>query len=130
LAGQGLLKIACLLTRCLFRLAAQVIHDDAEKNAELPVPGTRTRCCAGTPAGYGTSPVTGPGSPRSCDSSRAGAGQKSPRDRREKIALGYRHIHLELAKLHRILRRRFQATSATIVRTARGRCAENRSWAA
>jgi hypothetical protein len=39
--------------------------------------GTRTRCCAGTPAGSGTSQRTGCGSPRWHGCSRAGAGPKS-----------------------------------------------------
>jgi len=39
--------------------------------------GTRTRCCAGTPAGCGTSQPTGRGSPRWAGSYRAGAGPKS-----------------------------------------------------
>ena len=43
--------------------------------------GTRTRCCAETPAGYGTTPRIGPGSPRSRGSSRAGAGRRSSRSR-------------------------------------------------
>src|ERR1035438_8928204 len=39
--------------------------------------GTRTRCCAGTPAGYDTNPPTGSGSPCLPGSSRAGAGRRS-----------------------------------------------------
>jgi hypothetical protein len=37
LAGQVLLKIACLLMRWLFSLAVLVIRGDREKNAELLV---------------------------------------------------------------------------------------------
>ena len=39
--------------------------------------GTRTWCCAGTPAGCDMTPRIGPGSPRSRGSSRAGAGRRS-----------------------------------------------------
>ena len=40
--------------------------------------GTRTRCCAGTPAGSGTSRPTGRGSPRWHGSYPAGAGPDFP----------------------------------------------------
>ena len=40
---------------------------------------SRTRCCAGTPAGYGTTQPTGPGSLRLPGSSRASAGPRSSR---------------------------------------------------
>jgi hypothetical protein len=39
--------------------------------------GTRTRYCGGTPAGCGTSRLTGPGSPRWRGAYRAGAGPRS-----------------------------------------------------
>jgi hypothetical protein len=49
--------------------------------------GTRTRCCAGTLAAFGTSQPTGPGSPRSCGSSRGGAGPGLSGDARDAAGL-------------------------------------------
>src|ERR1035441_9209888 len=49
--------------------------------------GTRTRCCAGTPGGCGTSQPTGPGSPRWPGSSRGSAGPGLSRDARDTAGL-------------------------------------------
>jgi hypothetical protein len=54
----GSFKIVCLLMRRLFSLAVLIVHGDGEKDAELLCSGMRTRCCAGAPAGYGTTPPT------------------------------------------------------------------------
>ena len=79
LAGQVLLKIVCLLMRWLFSL---VVRGDEEKNAGLLVPRHENAVLRrNAPAGYGTTQPTGPGSPRSRDSSRAAAGRRSSRSR-------------------------------------------------
>ena len=49
--------------------------------------GMRTRCCAGTLAACGMSQMTGPGSPRSCGSSRGGAGRSLSGDARDAAGL-------------------------------------------
>jgi hypothetical protein len=45
-----LLNIVFVLMRRPFSLAALMVRGVREKNAELPLPGIRTRSCAGTPA--------------------------------------------------------------------------------
>src|ERR1035441_5673168 len=49
--------------------------------------GTRTRCCAGTPAGYGTSRATGCGSPRWPGAYPQALDRRLPRDARDATGL-------------------------------------------
>jgi hypothetical protein len=56
------LKIVYVLMRWLLGLVVLLSRGDRAKDAELWCFGTRTQCYAGTPAGSGTSPPTGPGS--------------------------------------------------------------------
>ncbi len=72
-----LLKIVCLLTRWLFGLAVLVIRGDGEKNAELLVLQHENAVLRRNAGRVQCEQLTGPGSPRSRGSSRAGAGRKS-----------------------------------------------------
>jgi hypothetical protein len=64
LAGRVLLKIVYLLVHRVLSLSVLLLRWDLAKDAELLALRTRTRCCAGTPGGYGMSRPTGCGSLR------------------------------------------------------------------
>ena len=64
LACGVLLKIVYLPTCRVLGLAVLGFRGDRTKDAELLYSGTRTPCCAGISAGYGTSWATACGSPR------------------------------------------------------------------
>ena len=70
-----LLKIVYLLTCRVLGVAALSFRGDPAKAASCRRSGTRTRCCAATLAGCGTSRPTGRGSPRWHVSSPAAADQ-------------------------------------------------------
>jgi hypothetical protein len=72
-----LLKIVYLLTCRVLGLAVLVFRGDRGKMPSCSCSGTRTRCCAAMPAGYGTSRATGCGSRRWHGVYRAGAGPTS-----------------------------------------------------
>jgi hypothetical protein len=77
LAGRMPLKIVYLLVRRVLGLAVLVFRTDPAKMPNYWYSGTRTLCCAATPAGYVTNQPTGPGSPRWPGSYRVTAGPKS-----------------------------------------------------
>ena len=52
-----LLKIVYLLVRRILGLAVLAFRKALAKDAELLVPGTRTRCCAATSAGVRYEPI-------------------------------------------------------------------------